>query len=348
MPRSSPFQLTLAFGALALAACGDQTSPTQPESSEPPHLTTAAAAAASNTWTEKAAFPGGEIGVSLAMAPNAAGQSIAYAIGGSIEGELPSSTIRAYNVTTNTWAGTGGTHFGATRSDMNGIGKVGSKLYFSGGYVELSDIDEASPSLFAYDYRSNRLIKRADMPKATAEGVTGVIDGKLYVLPGVCSTFNWPLDPRYCETEPTRQLYRYDPATNTWDSRRPAPNYHRGAGGAVLDGKFYVVGGGTAALDVYDPRQNTWRTLAPIPTGGSATATAIQGRLFVVTNGMSRDPSLIRTYSYNPVTNTWKALAAPPGAMAITLVKLDGKPRVLAIRGTGEEGHVLPSHLYTP
>jgi N-acetylneuraminic acid mutarotase len=186
------------------------------------------------------------------------------------------------------------------------------------------------------------------MPKATAEGVTGAIDGKLYVLPGICSNLNWPRDPRYCETEPTRQLYRYDPATNTWDTRRPAPNYHRGAGGAVLDGKFYVVGGGTAALDVYDPRQNTWRTLAPIPTGGSGTATAIQGRLFVVTNGMSRDPSLLRAYSYNPGTNTWKALAAPPGAMAITLVKLDGKPRVLAIRGTGEDGHVLPSHMYTP
>ncbi|MBA2459532.1 MAG: hypothetical protein H0V43_11360 [Gemmatimonadales bacterium] len=65
-----------------------------------------------------------------------------------------------------------------------------------------------------------------------------------------------------------------------------------------------------------------------------------------------------RTYSYTPATNRWKALAPIPpveGARpirpyftAITYVKLDGKPRVLAVRGTGTEGERLSSWLYTP
>lgn len=190
------------------------------------------------------------------------------------------------------------------------------------------------------------------MPKRTAEGVTGAIDGKLYVLPGVCcSEF---------VTEPIRELYRYDPVTNTWVTRRSAPNYHRQGGAAVLGGKFYVVGGyansifsPAAHLDVYDPKRNTWRSLAPMPTAGVATATALQGKLFVVAAAFENGASVVRTYAYNPTTNTWKTLAPIPqhtfANTAITLVRLDGKPRVFALNGHGvDSGETVPSYLYTP
>jgi len=120
------------------------------------------------------------------------------------------------------------------------------------------------------------------MPKATAEGVTGAIDGKLYMLPGHCSGIYRP-ETQSCETEPTRQL--------------AVPAFENGV----------------------------WFN---------------------------------RTYSYTPATNRWKALAPIPpveGARpirpyftAITQVKLDGKPRVLAVRGAGTEGERLSSWLYTP
>jgi hypothetical protein len=67
------------------------------------------------------------------MALNSAGQSIVYTFGG----QLPDSPgpgpagVEAYNVATNTWTSTS-SNVSVTRT--NGVGKIGSKLYFSGGY----------------------------------------------------------------------------------------------------------------------------------------------------------------------------------------------------------------------
>jgi N-acetylneuraminic acid mutarotase len=91
---------------------------------------------------------------------------------------------------------------------MNGVGKIGSKLYHSGGLRGGEAV--YSSELHAYDYAGDRMIRKASMPKFTGDGVTGVINGKLYVLPGTCST-----EDGSCDLEPIRQLYRYDPATNT-------------------------------------------------------------------------------------------------------------------------------------
>jgi len=123
--RFSPLRLTLAFGALALAACGDQATPTQPELAELEGAATAAAAA-SNTWAARAPYSD-VIGFSVEMAPNAAGQSIVYALGGTVEGELPGGTLHTYNVATNDWGGPPTDHFQVTVTDMNGVAKIGSK-----------------------------------------------------------------------------------------------------------------------------------------------------------------------------------------------------------------------------
>ncbi len=107
------------------------------------------------------------------------------------------------------------------------------------------------------------------MPKATAEGVTGVINGKLYVLPGICDSNFWP-QPGYCEQERINQLYRYDPATNRWGARKSAPTSTGSGAGGVIGGEFYVVGGlsGSVGLDayVYDPG-TTGAPRSPTPPG---------------------------------------------------------------------------------
>jgi N-acetylneuraminic acid mutarotase len=349
MTRPSPLHLALTFSGLALAACGEDTTPTQPDTPEPQAPASLSLALASNTWTEKAALPTGATGVALGMAPNSVRQSIVYAMGGRIDG-FTGFSIQASAVATNTWTRKNARVFVA---NLNGVGKIGNRLYFSGGYDWSSGSPAASSRLFAYDFTQDRLIPRASLPKFTADGVTGVIDGKLYVLPGTCSGDGWPA-PGYCETEPIRQLYRYDPATDTWRTRKAAPHYHKSGGGAVLDGKFYVVGGfnnfaPVAHLDVYDPATNTWRTLKPIPTAGRAKATAFQGKLFVVSSFVENDQLAYRTYVYNPATNAWQTRAAPPDAGAITRVTLGGKAHVLAVSGTGDEfSDLIPSQLYTP
>jgi hypothetical protein len=334
MFRPPSLHRVLALSVVALAACGESQGPTQPEVAVDPAAPAPLFALVSNTWTLKAPYPGvfGAIGLSAGVLTNAAGQSIVYAIGGT-DGEGGAGVpIQTYNVATNVWASKGP----EPRVDVfnaNGVGSIGGKLYFGGGRDYNNGYDAIVAAAWLYDPVTNTKTQRAGIPKATAEGVTGVIDGKLYVLPGNCSTDNYPNNPFYCVSEPIRTLFRYNPGTNTWTWKRPAPHYHANGAGGVINGKFYVAGGSNnfgsnpeASLDRYDPATDTWTTLAPMPTGGAARGAVLQGKLFVVTSGGA--------YAYNPATNTWSAKARPRyGHDAIVAITWAGQPYLLALGG---------------
>lgn len=343
--RQDRLPLALVLATAALAACGENPDPTQPETSGDP-ATVPPASAVANSWTPRAPAPFGEdiFAYDLGTAVNAAGASVVYTFGGtSSEENLTGINVQAYNVATNTWSGRL-SEVGVFYS--NGIGKIGNKLYFSGGYNEHVTLPFSSNALWAYDYARDRMIRKADLPIFSAEGVTGAIEGKLYVLPGACNGNSWP-NPGYCEVEHTRRFYRYDPATNTWVTRRLAPHFHRRGAAAVIDGKFYVAGGlgefgaPVRALDVYNPATNTWRTLAPIPTGGAAAGAALQGQLFVVVRGFNGTVPENRAYAYNRATNQWKIRAAPDVFGAVTRVTLNGRAHLFTATANR-------SALYTP
>jgi N-acetylneuraminic acid mutarotase len=188
---------------------------------------------------------------------------------------------------------------------------------------------------WAYDPAARQATQVADMPKRTAEGVTGVINSKLYVLPGI-------VDIDF-EQKPIRRLYRYDPATNKWGARRSAPHFHRLAAAGVIGGKFYVAGGlGSTDLDVYDPATDTWTTRAPIPKAGRAIGTALGGKLYVVVG--------LDAYVYNPGTNRWSAIADPTwGHDGVVRVVINGKPKLLAVGGShGPDDDANNTEVYTP
>jgi hypothetical protein len=337
--------------ALVLLACGEATTPTQPDSSA--RTVQSLAAAAANSWTARAASPFSEefYGFDLGTAPNAAGESIVYALGGTDAEGGTGFSVQAYNVATNTWTRRLSRVF---VFDFNGIAKIGSRLYFSGGFDYSSGDRAASNRLWAYDYSQDRMIAKAGLPIFSAEGVSGVIDGKLYVLPGICSGDGYP-NPGYCVEERTRRFYRYNPVTNSWTSRRQAPHYHRQGAAAVMDGKLYVVGGfkdfhPVADLDVYDPATNSWQTLAPIPTAGSAIGAVLGGQFYVLVQQFSGTSSYYLSYAYNRSTNQWKAKAAPSfdqtlggfrGGGALTKVTLGGGAGLFMV--TADQ-----SALYTP
>jgi Kelch motif protein len=345
MSRPLPFHPMLTLSMLVLAACGETTTPTAPEMAGNPASANLSLATLANSWTPKAPPPYGPdiYGYGLGTAPNSARQSIVYAFGGTSSDEGGTGmSVQAYNVDTDTWSGRL-SQVGVYYS--NGIGKIGSRLYFSGGYVTAGNLPDASNRLWAYDYSSDRMIRKADMPIFSAEGVSGVIDGKLYVLPGACNGNGYP-NPGYCAVEATRRFYRYDPATNTWVTRRQAPHFHRQGAAAVIDGKLYVAGGlderrrEVTDLDVYDPATNTWRTLASLPVGGAASGSALAGQFYVVVQRFNVSSPDRRTYAYNRTTNQWKAQAAPNFFGSVTRVTLDG--RVHLFMATGNK-----SALYT-
>lgn len=331
---------TLAAGVLLLA-CSAERTPTEPDGLRSSDVTTAAIA---NTWSLRAPRGGGGIFETFAAtAPNPSGASIVYVFGGT-DGQGTGFGTTAYNVSTDSWTG------GRVTVDLfgaNGVGKIGNRLYFSGGYVDVGSPPTFTNRLWAYDYANDRLIAKAPLPIFGAEGVSGVIGGKLYVLPGACSGERYP-SPGYCAEEPTRRFFRYDPVSNTWASRRQAPHVHRQGAAAVIQGKLYVAGGfhgsdPITALDVYDPATNSWRTLAPIPEGGRAIGAALNGRFHVLIG--------TRHYAYEPGANRWRTLASTQYRHeALLKIQLDGRARLLAVAGNHGPDLDLanPSELYTP
>jgi N-acetylneuraminic acid mutarotase len=353
-PKEQPMKLlTLVscFGVLgAVAGCTSDT-PTEPAA--PGQGSPAAAVSAvSNSWTTKAAYPGtGLFDAFAATAPNSAGEYMVYLMGGT-DGEGGTGfAVKSYNVASNTWS-TMASRVGVFGS--NGAAKLGSKIYFSGGYNAVETPSSFTNAVWAFDYARDQMIRRADLPIFGAEGVSGVISGKLYVLPGACSGDRYP-NPGYCAEEPTRRFYRYDPGANAWTRLPSSPHRHRAGAAGVINGKFYVAGGFSAFdpvadVDVYDPGTNSWKSLAPIPTAGQAIGDVIQGKLFVITSGGGE----LRSYAYDPNTNTWSPRAAPAqGHDGLVRVNLNGSVRLLAVGGSHGDGPPPPlipneSELYTP
>ncbi|PYI80330.1 MAG: hypothetical protein DME26_21775 [Verrucomicrobia bacterium] len=141
----------------------------------------------------------------------------------------------------------------------------------------------------------------SEMPTRSAQGVAGVIDGKIYVTSpeiGVSYTF-----PRF--------LHVYDPAVNSWKRLADSSAWHINAAGGVVDGKLYVAGGQDRTyrvgntLEAYDPDSDTWSNKAPMPTARCFCAGAvINGRLYVI-GGDDGTNSLSIVESYDPKADRW-------------------------------------------
>lgn len=334
----------VASATMSVLACSSEGTPTQPDSTtEPVSVAIASSTQAANTWVPRAPLPFlDEVGVSAGVVTTAAGRSTVYTFGGINSDGGVDWPVQAYDVATNTWSVKASVVHGQR---LNGVGKIGSRLYYSGGYITHSQ--EHTNQLYAYDYANDRLIRKHDMPNYTADGITAVLGSKLYVLPGTCGGESWPATG-FCDIEPFRKLYRYDPTTDAWTKMGWCPHFHaRGAGG-VINGKFYVVAGfGTghapnASLDEYDPATNTWRTRAPLPAASDlAYGAVLNNKLYVVASTTSG----IATYVYTPGTNSWARKAAPKfGHSALVPVSLSGKNYLLAVGGGSE----VPNELYAP
>jgi N-acetylneuraminic acid mutarotase len=348
--------LHLALSVAALAACAEDQTPTQPGSdTNAQPVAPVVAALTSNNWTIKAAQPDFAFAnqASYGVMPEAGGNPVVYQLGGRDEDGGSGASVFEYRIATNTWS---------VRSydpriyafNTNGVARIGNLLYVSGGETYAGGTRSTDGSFWAYNPVTDVLTQKPTPPKLTSDGVSGVIDGKLYVLPGRCSSDYFP-NPFYCETEAFRRLFRYNPGTNVWATRKQAPHMHLAGAGGAINGKFYVAGGsGTNTLDRYDPASDSWTTLAPIPvkggfesTGGPvfARGTVFQGKLFVVTSHYNQNRGILwDAFSYDPATNAWTRKARPTYVHSdIVAITWNGKPYLLGLGGMG-----VPVELYTP
>lgn len=326
----------LALGSFGLLSCGPERLTESTTSLETPSF-----AAVGGTWTTKAPMPTPRANLAAAVQNNSLGQPVLYAIGGFDAGAGPVRTVEAYNFATNTWTNKARLPFAITHS--NGVGVIGGKLYLAGGFFTTAGgLTGYHPGLNVYDPVRNSWSKKADMPKRFAQGVSGVINGKLYVLSGRCDN---------CGSTVTKRLYRYDPATDTWTALPWAPNHHLNGAGGVINGKFYVAGGhedngfgSTNTLDVYDPVTNKWKTLTPMPTARyGAAAAVLQNKLYIIGKA-NADPGEPQNQveAYDPATNSWTAKTSLPGAglgdLTAASVTFQGRSHIITVGGADVEG----------
>jgi hypothetical protein len=180
-------------------------------------------------------------------------------------------------------------------------------LYVAGGQTA-----DVTPILYnqvsRYDNTTNTWSNVAPLPVALGQGTIGAWNGKIYVAGGFIGG-----------TSVTNALRIYDIATNTWTSGANMPTNPgvEAAAGAVVNGKFYVMGGddfnnGLNTTFIYDTVTNTWTTGATLPDFRTNTyGTASNGLIYVyggvILPAFTTTDTLLR---YDPVANSWTNLGS--------------------------------------
>ena len=262
--------------------------------------------AQAQSWVTKEDMPTARTGVATGVI---AGKL--YVVGGVLSSGDLTNVVEVYDPATNTWDTTTKAPMPTNRFYAS-AGVIGEKLYVVGGCISPDCGVDVTAILEVYDPVFDTWTTLPPMPTARATMATGVIAGKLYVAGGSESCGN-------CDGIGTLEVY--NPADNTWDTTKASmPTARSQTDGAVINWKFYVVGGTTFGpplntLEVYNPSTGNWTTLAPMPTPRLGLgAGEVNGILYAVSGNNEFDESFNTVEAYNPATNTWALVFPIPTA----------------------------------
>ena len=182
----------------------------------------------------------------------------------------------------------------ACREEGDGVGDGGGA---DGGGVDGGGTDGGGSDVYAGPWET-----LATMPEGGAWPAVGAVGGVIHVVP----------------SNSTTHLVYDTEGAGEWTLATAAPeaaHYH--AGGAV-DGRFYLVGGGTpGAMDgrdwnfEYDPETMVWAEREPMPTArGYLNAAVVGDELFALGGPNIAGETINQTVeAYAPATDSWRACA---------------------------------------
>ncbi len=260
-------------------------------------------------WTNEAPVPTDVYGSPTTAAGGRvySGGGYSFSTGGDVQ------NFQSWNPDTNVWTAL------APLPDLQG--GMGSMVYGHNGKIYLFGGENIGASTVSsatriYDIASNTWSAGAPMPDVRAFMGAGYYNGSIY-LAGGYNTGN--ITPAF------DQLWRYDIASNTFDtSLAVVPHAFGGSGSAVINGVLYLAGGRDASdtllasLYGYNIAGNSWATLANLPSPNNVPAAAVfSGQLWIYGGGnpfltsiaaaeLPAAPDTTATCSaYDPGANSW-------------------------------------------
>jgi hypothetical protein len=187
---------------------------------------------------------------------------------------------------------------------------------------------------------------KAPMPTARDDLGVAVVNGKIYAIGGTVLVYQ---DAVHTESKDVGVNEVYDPATNTWTTKKPMPIPSSGFATAVYQDKIYCIGGGVTDFynaskgnwdiklgvgfnQVYDPATDKWenRTSMPIPEINSK-ASVVNGKIYL----LGGHPNITLNEVYDPLADNWTSKSPmPEGFYGVPTVYSD---KIYAV-GRGLEG----------
>ncbi len=271
-----------------------------------------------NTWTQKSNFPG----ASRYSVASCAINDNAY-VGTGYNSGVTYSDWWEYNPVTGVW--TQKANFGGGSRYLSTCLAINGKAYVGFGAAGGLQND-----WWEYDPASNSWVQKSSLPADGRYGTANfTVDGKGYIS---CGNKGGSLGPF------TRELWEYDPSTDTWTEKTSFPGLARyGCTGFELDGKGYAGLGGRKKssgkyayyTDVYsyDPVNDSWAQIADYPAPKNfAVSFTINGKAYVGL-GTKNTHVNAKIYSYDSQNNSWSFETEFPagGRFIATGVALNGK-----------------------
>jgi len=180
--------------------------------------------------------------------------------------------------------------------------RVGDLVFVVGGLVPGAPL-AATASVERYDDSTGgpwTLV--APLPQARDHAAAAAVGGRVYVAGGFAADF-----------VSRREVWAYDPPTDTWTPRVHLPS-PRGAAWAAEHGGIVYVFGGTgpggvsSTVFAYDPSADAWSTRSPMPTAREHLVAVTLGDFIHVVGGRSSGSTAVHE-RYDPATDTWTTLA---------------------------------------
>jgi N-acetylneuraminic acid mutarotase len=213
--------------------------------------------------------------------------------------------------------------------DQMAAGTINNIIYVVGGRLSTAPENEAA-RVDAYNLVTNTWSRVASLPsRVIGPYGASAINGKLYVAGG------------YRGGNPSRDLFVYTPATNSWVRKRPLPAsvldnpYCEGGAQGVIGGKLYIYvpcgdGYPGGRLLRYNPATDGYAWLPGPPVehaqGGAG---VINGKFYLAAGygGAATLGQLTRSlHVYDPATNAWTTKArSPEPRFRVASAVLNGK-----------------------